>query len=198
MFGCGFHMNHAALVELALAYAPARTREGLRVLFALDAQMAETAMALREPVFGQLRLAWWRDEIGRLAENSAAPHDPLLVDLAQHPNLHATALSIVNGWEAWLVTPDDHHAFARQRGGALFGAFGGAEWEEVGTGWSLAEVDPAQALSLLAGLKALRPMPEQRPLAILAYLTWRDLKREREGGPLRQIARALRYAMFGA
>ena len=50
----------APMHRLALAYAPAEARPAWAGLLALDARLAGVVRAAREPVLGQLRLAWWR------------------------------------------------------------------------------------------------------------------------------------------
>jgi phytoene synthase len=50
--------------RLALAYAPGRARAATLGLFALDAALGNLVRAAREPLLGQMRLAWWREELG--------------------------------------------------------------------------------------------------------------------------------------
>jgi 15-cis-phytoene synthase len=200
-----------ASAVLALAYASNASRDRLRALLMLDARMRAIALARREPVFAQMRLAWWREEVGKLGTSGFAPGDPLLNALVAHPDLREAACAIVEGWEAYIV--EDWSHYAAERGGALFSAFCGENdpqpgWARIGEGWALADlvqnigsVDEGlsrDANERLNGLRNVNRSPKMRPLGVLAYLALRNLERGNAASPPREIIRALRYVLFKA
>jgi phytoene synthase len=138
--------------ELALSYAPLERRAGLRALFALDAALGQVLRTTREPMVGQMRLAWWREALARL-DNAPAPAEPVLQALAANVLAHgvtgAALAEMVDGWEPLLGTIDaaaiaDH---GRLRGGVLFaqaglllGVAADDPLDEAGQGWALADL----------------------------------------------------------
>lgn len=62
--------NDRAL-DLALAYTPAPRRVGLAAAIELDREMSTIGYRAHEPLARQIRLAWWRDELTRLAQRLA-------------------------------------------------------------------------------------------------------------------------------
>jgi phytoene synthase len=149
-------------LDLALSYAPDRSRAALEALFALDTALGNVLRTTREPLVGQMRLAWWREALERL-DASGAPAEPVLQSLtaAVLPlGITGKALAgMVDAWEPLLGdigagSIDDH---ARLRGRTLFVAAGvvldvapGDPVEEAGEGWALADLaanlsDPALA-----------------------------------------------------
>ena len=189
--------------RLALAYAPARARGALAALFALDRELGDLVRTTREPMVGQMRLAWWRDALTGLGAGPA-PAQPVLRALAGHlPAGVGSAMiaRIVEGWEVLLVTEvlDDtaRDRFAHLRGGMLFelagqSLCGGAAPERVraaGEGWALADLannlsDPAAAAAAMAAARprldaALRSRWPRalRPLGALAHFARIDGRR---------------------
>ena len=51
------------LHRLALAYAPAASRGAWLGFLALDMRLAAIVRAAREPMIGQIKLAWWRERL---------------------------------------------------------------------------------------------------------------------------------------
>jgi phytoene synthase len=148
--------------DLALSYAPDRSRAALDALFSLDTALGNVLRTTREPLVGQMRLAWWREALQGL-DTSDAPAEPVLQSLAVAVlpvGVTGHALSgMADAWEPLLgdigtAAIDDH---ARLRGRALFtmagGALGAATDDPVGDageGWALADLaanlsDPALA-----------------------------------------------------
>ncbi len=136
---------------LALSYAPPDRRAGLEALFALDAALGQVLRTTREPMVGQMRLAWWREALTRL-DTAAPPAEPVLQALAAEVlplGVTGRALAVmVDGWEVLLGavgegTAADH---GRLRGGVLFDAAGqllGARADplaDAGQGWALADL----------------------------------------------------------
>jgi len=63
--------------EYILWCAPRRARPSLRVVFALDARLGGIMPAAREPLLGQIKLAWWREQLLALT-GATTPAEPLL------------------------------------------------------------------------------------------------------------------------
>ncbi len=103
--------------RLALAYGAGRARRLTLGLFALDQRLAGVVRQAREPMLGQLRLAWWRDQL------TAPPRDlpagePLLELLEQWGEFRAGLAGLVEGWEGLLGEQPDLAGFAAARGAA--------------------------------------------------------------------------------
>jgi phytoene synthase len=184
----------------------------------LDRRLARIVARTSEPMLGQMRLAWWRDALGRpVAERPRG--DAVLDGLGVHwAGREAPLVAMVDGWEV-LVTadslgPDDIAAFACGRG-AFFAALTddpvlGEGLAAAGRCWALADAAAAvsdaseRAALVAAGLSenagAGRLPGELRGLAVLAGLARRSLQRggrplmEGRGAPLT----ALRAAIFGS
>ncbi|WP_375397901.1 squalene/phytoene synthase family protein [uncultured Sphingomonas sp.] len=137
---------------LIVSYAPAGRRDGLAALLALDAALAGVLRTTRQPLVGQMRLAWWREALERL-DRAAAPAEPVLRALAADALPHgvrgAALARMVEGWEALLVDPLDLRALQRHavaRGGRLFACITtmldvpGRRLARFGRGWALADL----------------------------------------------------------
>ncbi len=113
--------------DLALSYAPAGSRDALMALFALDAALGDVLRTTREPIVGQMRLAWWRDALARL-DSAPAPGEPVLQALAGTvvpSGVTGARLSeMVDGWEPLLgeVNAASIGAHAHHRGCLMFEA----------------------------------------------------------------------------
>lgn len=113
------------LRDLALSYAPMGRRAGLDALFALDGALGQVMRTTREPMVGQMRLAWWREALETL-DNAPAPAEPVLRALAADVlpgGVSGRDLALlVDGWEPLLGDLDleaiEQHA--RWRGAHLF------------------------------------------------------------------------------
>ena len=136
---------------LALSYAPADRRAALHALFTLDAALGQVLQTTREPMVGQMRLAWWREALERL-DGAPPPAEPVLQALAADvlplAVTGAELARMVDGWEALLGaidarTIEDH---GRLRGGVLFEQAGlvldacSDPLSEAGRGWALADL----------------------------------------------------------
>ncbi len=201
-------------LDLAFSYAPERSRAALDALFALDAVLGNVLRTTREPLVGQMRLAWWREALEGL-DASGAPAEPVLQSLtaaALPLGITGRALSdMVDAWEPLLgeIGPgsiDDH---ARLRGRGLFAMAGlaldaapGDGVEEAGEGWALADLaanlsDPAlasrareHAATMLAHARRSRWSRNGRALGALALIADRRLS-----GPI-PASFVLRLARF--
>ena len=186
------------LARLALAYAPARAREPWLGFLALDARLAGVVRSAREPMLGQLRLAWWRDRLSDEPANWPAG-EPLLASLHDWGAGARGLAGLVDGWEALLGDPPlpgqamQDFAQGRVAGiAALAGRLGtpGASLELLARTWALADLslhlgDPAErvtAQGLLAPERLPRVDRTMRPLAILAGLSQRAVRRDSRDG----------------
>ncbi|MBN8814925.1 MAG: squalene/phytoene synthase family protein [Sphingomonas sp.] len=202
---------------LAMSYAPADRRAGLRALFALDAALGQVLRTTREPMVGQMRLAWWREALAKL-DTAPPPAEPVLEALAADVlplGLTGEALATMNdGWEL-LLGPVDQHAideYGRLRGAVLFEVAGAVlgsvddPLAEAGRGWALADLaahlsDPVlagiardAALPLLVGATARRWSRKGRPLGALTHIARMNL-----AGPAtaRRVARLAWHRLTG-
>lgn len=206
--------------RLALNYAPARVRAPTAALFAFDTRLSELVAKANEPLLAQLRLAWWRDELGK-PPAERAKGDPVLDSLGETWAGEERALAgLVDGWEQLVgeapLPGSALEAFAQGRADA-FAALARLAGEQAaeeaargaGTVWALAdfvsrasdEEERQAALALAQGVaREAAPLPRPlRPLAVLRGLARRALAAG--GAPLvtrrRDILAALRLGMTG-
>lgn len=194
-------------------------RAPLSTVLQLDRRLARIVARTREPVLGQMRLAWWRDALGKpVAERPRG--DAVLDAIGAHwAGREAALVALVDGWEV-LVTAErlgkaELESFAAARG-AFFAALAGEAAPEplrdyllcAGRCWALADAalgvsDPLEREALVAaGLaiagSAVRVPSDLRGLAVLGALARRALARggrplmEGRGAPLA----AMRAAIF--
>jgi len=203
---------------LALSYAPAAARAGLGALFALDAALGQVLRTTREPMVGQMRLAWWREALSRL-DTAPPPGEPVLqalaADVLPHGVKGATLALMIDGWEPLLGVIDDAAiaAHARWRGGALFEqaaillrADSGDPITAAGQGWALADLaahlsDPDRAtaarhaaMPFLTDAAAYRWSRNGRALGALVHIARLDLAGP--AGPVR-VARLAWHRLTG-
>lgn len=211
---------------LAASYAGQGRREALHGLFALDIALGDVIASTREPMLGEMRLAWWRDALHAL-DAGAPPAEPVLTALARHvlpagvPGAALAALE--DGWLALLdeepLTEAAIRSHGGMRGGALFGLAGqvlapgedGASARQLGELWALVDLAArvsdrrARDIALRLAGEALADggpaLPRAlRPLGALAAIARRDLRRNlagrRPGAPGRQL-RMLAYMLGG-
>lgn len=206
--------------RLALAHAPADLRPAAVAAFALDSRLAKFVAQASEPLVGQLRLAWWREQLGKAPEGRACG-DAILNSISANWGAASRELvSLVDGWELMLGdTPLPESAaeeFASGRaamfGGlaALAGCKDSVEAARTnGRQWALADLlahvsgpdsaaRPAETLSIAQDRNGRLPR-RLRHLAILGSLGLRAVTRG--GGPLiagrRDIMHIMRLGMFG-
>jgi len=200
---------------LALAYAPDDGRRAaLSALLALDAALGDVVRSTTHPALGQIRLAWWREQLAKL-DTAPPPAMPVLEALATDVvplGVSGTALAgIVDGWDVLIeeeaLDDDALNRFATDRGGRLFTLaaklLGGdaVRAGRAGQGWALFDLARQQsdattaarsdrlAGEALAG--SLRGVA--RPLGILALSARLELDGVPQGGP----KRAARLMWFG-
>lgn len=215
-------MDHGALLatlpteqRLALAYAPAASRAACLSLLALDARLAGLVRNAREPILGQIQLAWWREQI--LADPARRPGgEPLLALLGKWHRSTDCLIGLVDAWEALL----GQEAWNRLAIGALADARS-AVWEAIadpgtaqrsaiqaaGRGWALTDLamrcsnpedrNIALELSREFDWQGLNLPQNLRPLAVLYGLARRSAGSEAFlNGPLAMLA-AIRLGLLG-
>ena len=57
--------------------APSEARARLVTLYALNAELARTALSARDPLIAEMRVQWWADRLGALADAPPPPHELL-------------------------------------------------------------------------------------------------------------------------
>lgn len=120
-----------------------------RLIWALDARLADIVRTTTEPLIGQMRLAWWHDVMTD-EECVKGRGDPFVGALRAEGVIGGEGrapLMLLDGWEALLLAdPLDEAAlidFGRQRGGGMFHALSGSTGEPVagleraGAAWAL-------------------------------------------------------------
>ncbi len=115
-------------VQIALAHTQPSVRGALTLFFELDRRFARIVAATSEPMLGQMRLAWWRDMLGKPIDERPTG-DVVLDKIGEHWLTREEALiSLVDGWEQMLAEPpltEDHaHLFVAGRQDALLAAYG--------------------------------------------------------------------------
>lgn len=166
--------NLPPVARLALAYAPAPLRPRWLTLLALDARLGQVVQQAREPMLGQLKLAWWRD---RLAQNAQdwPKGEPLLSALGAWGGEHGVLSMLVDGWEA-VLADGPLSALGEGRGAALIALCTQAPRDlgRLAHGWALADLAPLLAdrpayRTELAAVDWHRPrLPKaMRPLLVL-------------------------------
>ena len=180
-------------LRLALSYAPVRTRALTLGLFALDCRLAGIVRGTREPLLGQVRLAWWRDRLGEKPE--VWPEgEPVLAALRMW-GAEAGALSaMVDGWEGLLGEPLDGDALERFADGRA-NAFGALA--------RLLQADPDEAMRTARGwalvdLSGKLGDPSERSAAreLADQLDWRSSRLPRSLRPLAMLHGLARRAML--
>ncbi len=208
-------MHHDPERGLALAYAPDDGRRAaLSALLALDAALGDVVRSTTQPALGQIRLAWWREQLVKL-DAAAPPAMPVLEALAADVlprGVAGAALSaIVDGWDVLIEEEalDDAalERFADERGGQLFALAAavlggdGAVARRLGRGWALFDLARHQsdeAVAARADVLARAALAGSlggvaRSLGMLALSGRLELAGVSRGGP----KRAARLMWFG-
>ena len=204
-----------------VAFASVRDKpEMWLAAFALDGRIGRMVLGASEPLLGQMRLAWWRDQFGRSAVER--PHGDILLDLIGQTweGAETSLLALVDGWEALLAPrPLEASAMARFVEGREKLGIGLAEGADeasakseaarAGKLWALADLavhaqdDGERAQALDHGMRLAEPVLKLagslRPLAVVGGLARRSLRsggREMLGDRLSPLV-ALRLGLFG-
>ncbi|NOT40703.1 MAG: squalene/phytoene synthase family protein [Alphaproteobacteria bacterium] len=83
--------------HVATFFAPKRARRHLLALYAFDRELAHIGEAVREPMAGHVRLAWWREQLGVIYANGtpASPTGRALAEAIKAQALPRTLLDAV-------------------------------------------------------------------------------------------------------
>ncbi len=205
--------------RIALAYTPATSREKLAVVFALDQRLSRIVAQATEPMLAQLRLAWWRDELGK-SVGERPSGDAVLDSIGESwAGEESYLASLVDAWEEMLGDPPIMRgaakSFASGRAAPfayLAGPEGSDDWQRVhgaASRWALADAalhmsngeerDTFIKLGLVRATYVGKVPRRLRGLAILEGLALRSLKNG--AAPLMQgrgaALIALRLGIFG-
>jgi phytoene synthase len=204
--------------ELALAWSAPIVRGPLSIALQLDRRLARIVIRTHEPMLGQMRLAWWREALGKPA--GERPQGDVVLDaIGNHwAGREAALIAMVDGWEVLMTAdPLDGPAiagFAQQRS-AFFVALVDdhlepLEREHVSAAayrWAIADAaarvsDTDERAALIAAGVACRGTGGHLPkllrgLAVLDALSRRALRRggrplmEGRGAPLAALKAAI-------
>ncbi len=104
--------------QIALAHSAADIRDALRIFFELDGRLARIVSATNEPMLGQMRLAWWREEMNKPA-GERPKGDAVLDGIGLYwQGYEASLRHLVDGWEHMLsaeLGDNDIAGFAKGR-----------------------------------------------------------------------------------
>lgn len=186
----------------------------LALVWRLDETLGAAVARAGSPAAAQMRLAWWHEALASL--RGSRPADPLLAALAAEPLVDpARLLPLIDGWEALLedlpLSDEALGRYAEDRGAALFRVSAELIGDtrdagEAGRLWALADLvfhmsDRATAERAIGMARAIRLGGLPKPLAVLAALARRDVRRgldrpRSQGSPAR-VARAVWAGLTG-
>lgn len=208
------------LSRLLVAHAPAARRAGDRLVWAFDERLADLARTTREPMIGQMRLAWWEEALGD-ESGVKGRGDPLLDAMRAAGLVRLRGLGrMLDGWEALLGGDLDDDAladFAAGRGEGLFMALAREDappdgLRAAGRLWALWDMSGhvgddrvrARAVALaradLAAVAGAEWPRGWRAARLAAGLAARDIGRGRAADPrfsVRLYGRLMRIALVG-
>lgn len=207
---------------LALAYGRRHLREPYSLLLQLDRSLARSMPREGPPIAGQVRLAWWREQIESPMKAAAA--NPLLERIggliADRSIARKDVAGLVDAWEILLAHTDlsggSLRDFARTRGAGVYrlaaaisGVAADDRLDRAGMLWALADfarhctdrklADRALALAL-EHRGAPRMLPSAlRPFALLSHFAESDAVRGFDrlipAGSPRRIAQAWQFIL---
>ena len=204
--------------DVVLAHIGGEYRPRLAALFAFDSELSAAVTRASEPIVAQLRLAWWRDEIGK-PEQARTLSVPLLAELTDIYGSEISKLGeLVDGFEALALNDAESGlkgVYGVQKGrttalNAVIGAENASglaqPLRDVAASWTFAQYAGGEAHPALkqvaADLLTRKPPAfprELRGLTILDRLARRSIARG--GGPLLatrgDATTALRLGLFG-
>ena len=186
--------------RLAVAYAPAATRDQWLTFLALDTRLGQIVRSAREPMLAQMKLAWWRDRLAQRAE--AWPKgEPLLAALACWQDGHGALSGLVDGWEALLGDEPQPEALMAGRAAACV-AMGGEGAGEMARAWALADAAGLIGGGAVAGLIAAQDWRRQRlPRAMRPLVILHGMAAHGRGDPVKMqkipLFTLMRLGLFG-
>ncbi len=154
-----------------LVSVPHARRAAMSALWGLAARLTKLLLDAREPLIGQIKLAWWRDMAAMIASDPAGlpKGEPLLAELQATWAGQGGLDALVDAAEAMLLaeTDEERRAASGSFGEQLFKLSGGEE--AGGKRWGLlwgagVEEKEPEARGLLSDAKNL-PAPAHRAFA---------------------------------
>lgn len=145
---------------------PRERRAAIAALWAFAERLTQLLIDAREPLIGQIKLAWWRDMAAMLARDPEGlpKGEPLLAELTATWAGQGGLDTLVDAAEAMLLAEDaaDRRAAAADFGARLFALTGGDA--EGGRRWGLlwgasVQTGVQEALELLAAAHNCAPPP---------------------------------------
>jgi phytoene synthase len=180
---------------------------------ALDVRLAGVVRAAREPMLGQMKLAWWRDRLN--ADPATWPKgEPLLAMLKGWGGEAKGLVPLVDGWEVLLDEWDGGAALEALTQGRVAGVEALARVLGVANDriapmtrcWAAMDLashlgDPAEREAAMAKVAALdwkagRLPKAMRPLTVLHGLARRESKGGDAASPMALLS-AMRLGIFG-
>jgi phytoene synthase len=191
--------------RLALSYAPKSVHMLWLGLFALDARLAGIVRSAHEPALAQIKLAWWRDELGKPAADRRRG-EPLLQLLEPWGDEAAVLGRLADGWEILLgdqpLSDRQAEEFAGSRAAACLSlarrmGLPEAGIAEAARGWALAEIAQAAEAPNTELLPRLKLCREMRPLQLLYALAVRSRGTNEYPGRKMALLAAMRVGLLG-
>ena len=188
---------------------PQARRPAVAALWELAARLTKLLIDVREPLIGQIKLAWWRDMAAMIAIDPAAlpKGEPLLAELQGTWAGQGGLDALVDAAEAMLLAESDgeRRAASESFGAHLFALSGGAE--AGGKRWGLlwgagvVEAEP-EARALLdgaqeSGAPARRDFAGSRALLMLDRWAGAIVKRDGARDLRSEGLLLLRIGLFG-
>ena len=174
---------------LSALFAPEAARPHLHALAAFNAEVAHVSAAVREPLAGEMRLAWWREALAGARDSEAVSHPVALalIDTIDKFALPAPAFEELlqartfDLYQDPMATLGDLEAYCRQTASALFHLAALI----LGEGRDLGAAEASDAAGLAFGLtQALRTFAEASARGQI-YLPREML--ERHGGSIEDV-----------
>lgn len=109
--------------RLAIAHSSLAVRQIAEPFFKLDNRLAQFVSQSKEQILTQMRIAWWRDQLGKPV-GERPEGDPVLDALSAYwQGEEAVLIALVDGWEGLLAEPplpeDAARDFANGRSGCF-------------------------------------------------------------------------------
>lgn len=182
-------------IEFALVHTPAHLRAAMDALFAIDTAMADVVARSSDPTLGRIKLAWWREQLGKL-DGGPPPAEPRLQAVAEHllpAGVSGAELAELEAGWATLLDPEIDGKLIEERGRALFmigGKLLGSSDPKLGEAGALyalatAGLETAEALGRIRGHRFER---SARPLTMLARAAVRPGPQGSRGRMLAMLA----------
>ena len=157
---------------------PRDRRPAIAALWALAGRLTKLLRDAREPMIGQIKLAWWRDMLAMLASDPAAlpKGEPLLAELQAAWAGQSGLDALVDAAEAMLLAENEaeRRDAAAGFGEALFSLSGGAGGARWGLLWGAGlQEGEAEARHLFTDARN-RPAPQRASFAASKALLMLD------------------------